>query len=103
MKDMLSKIISVDRKAKESVDEAKREKENVEKRLYDKKKSLEEEYALKTQEKIDKMRKEKIEEFELSQKGVKEGYEEKKKQLEEIFDTSSDRWAEEIAQRAISI
>lgn len=103
MKDMLDKIIAVDRKAKETVDEAKRERESVEKKLFEAKKSIEEEYSVKAQEETEKMRKEKLDEFELSQKEIKAGFEEKKKLLEEKFSASSDLWAKELTKRALGV
>lgn len=102
MKDMLDKILAVDKKAKETVDEARREKENVEKKLSEAKKAFEEEYSEKAKELIQKMKEEKSKSFESEETVIKESFENKKKTLEEIFAASSDKWAKEIADNVLN-
>lgn len=103
MQDMLKKIIAVDKKAKQTVEEAKTEKENVEKKLYEAKKSIESEYEKKAQESIEAMKENKRREFEVQEKAIKDGFDEKKAVLEEKFISQADKWAEETARRAIEI
>lgn len=101
MQDMIKKIIAVDRKARETVDEAKKEKENVEKKLYEAGKDFEELYNKKALEKIETMKEKKQKEFEEAKKEMSDNFEKKKKILEDKFNEFSDKWAEEIAMRAI--
>ena len=101
MQDMLRKIIAVDKKAKETVEEAKRKKENVEKTLSVTKKSIDSQYNEIAQQKIETIRKEKLEAAASEANAAAEIFELKKKKTEEIFDKYSQSWAEEIALRAI--
>lgn len=101
MQNMIKKIIEVDKKAKETVDEARREKENVEKKLLEAKRAYESEYNMKAQEKIEKMREKYLACAAEQEEKIREDFEKRQRILGEKFSAASDEWAEMIAARAI--
>ena len=101
MEDMLRKIMSVDKKAKESVDRAKQEKENVEKRLLQAKKEFEEKYEKTAENKIAALKAKKQEEYEAETQKYDAEFSEKAKLLEEKFALNKEKWVSEITKRVI--
>ena len=100
MQDMLKKIISVDKKAKETVEEAKREKENVEKKLCKAKEAIEEEYASRAKKRIEEIREEKQAEYENGEKKIIEAFEAAKKEIEDKFSQKAEEWIAQIVKNA---
>ena len=101
MQDMLRKIISVDKKAKEAVSEAKSERENVEKKLSEAEKAIRNGYLEKTETEIAAQKERLINEFNEKEAKTKEDFELRKRTLEEKFELMNDKWALEIARKAI--
>lgn len=101
MQDMLKKIISVDKKAKETVEEAKREQENVEKKLYETRINLKKEYDEKADEIIRDLTENTRSRFSAQEEEIREEFETRMRTLDERFSAFSAQWAEEIAKRAI--
>lgn len=101
MQNMIKKIIDVDRKAKETVEQAKKERANIEKKLDDAKKIIEEDYLRRAQSAVEAMRVQRQEKLEDDEKKIKAEFDEKKKILEERFDIYCESWVSAIVERAL--
>lgn len=93
--------MSVDKKAKESVDRAKQEKENVEKRLIQAKKEFEEKYEKTAENKIAELKAKKQKEYEAETQKYDTEFSHKSELLEEKFALNKEKWVSEITKRVI--
>lgn len=102
MKDMLEKILAVDKKARLTVEEANRERENVEKKLAQAKIQLEEKSEGDAQKAIDSLKAEKQKEYEAVIKVHESECEEKIAKLEAIYNEKCDEWVKMLIERTVS-
>ena len=101
MKDMLGRIISVDKMASKSVQEAEREQSEVGIRIEEARKKLEMKYGDEAKKRIEALQKEKKEEFERLEKDVRIKAETLMNDLENRFSEMENEWVEEIVRRAV--
>lgn len=102
LEDMLRKIMSVDKKAKESVDKVKKERENIEKRLLETKKEYEEKYEKTAENKIAALKAKKQEEYGAETQKYDAEFSEKARLLEEKFALNKEKWVSELTKRVLS-
>lgn len=102
MKDMLEKILAVDKKARLTVEEANKERENVEKKLAQAKIQLEEKSEGEAEKVISKLKAEKQKEYEAVIKVHESECESKIEKLEAIYNEKCDEWVETLIKRTVS-
>ncbi|MDD6022152.1 MAG: hypothetical protein PUB94_05845 [Oscillospiraceae bacterium] len=101
MKDMLKKIFAVDKKARETVEEANKERENVEKKLAEAKTQFEEKSNLAAAKKIDELKAEKKKEYDAIIAVHESECDKKIAALESLYNEKCDMWVDEIVKRAL--
>lgn len=102
MKDMLEKILAVDKKAKLTVDEANKERENVEKKLAEAKTQLEEKSETEVKKAIDELKAEKQKEYDAVIKVHESDCERKMAALEALYNEKCDEWVNKLVERTVS-
>lgn len=102
MKDMLEKILAVDKKARLTVEEANRERENVEKKLAQAKIQLEEKSEGDAEKAINTLKAEKQKEYEAVIKIHESECEKQIAKLESIYNEKCDEWVKTLIERTVS-
>lgn len=102
MKDMLEKILAVDKKAKLTVEEANKERENVEKKLAETKVQLDEKSELDAEKAISELKAEKQKEYEAVIKVHESECERKVAALEALYNEKCGEWVDMIVERTVS-
>lgn len=101
MNNMLKNIIAVDKKAQETVREALREKENVEKKLREAKSSIEKKTEEVTERKTEEIRQEAQAQADKEISMACERCLECTEKLERLYEENGDRWVKELTEKTI--
>jgi hypothetical protein len=101
MEDMISKIIELDKEAKESLTKAKQMKIDSEQKISDIKKQKRNEYIEKARANIKVLEKEEKVKAIVRLKVIENSYKKKYDRIEKIYDANKDKWIETIVDRVI--
>ena len=101
MKDMINRILSVDKAAREAKDKIQKENITLEEEINQRKQEIRSDYLKRAKERVEHNRILEEESSEGKIFNIRKSTEEKLKILEKIFDDNKDAWSREIAKRAL--
>lgn len=101
MKDMINRILSVDKAAREAKDRIQKENITLEEEINQRKQEIRSDYLKRAKERVEHNRKLEEESSKAKIFRIQESTEDKLKILEKIFDDNKDAWSREIAKRAL--